>query len=170
MRAEGIQFDKFVVSFVVSSCLENYNNPRSSIYLKRYLKLASVYGLQTNALCQQVLSALTALDDEASVLACQLHIFYLPQYSCKTATLTALFSKLQSYAENSTHLAFGEAHAVGYLAKALLELYALNKVGDQVIAVPNDRFRLLRIQHFNRYAIIVCSVCVHHFLLVFFGS
>ena len=151
MRAEGISIDKFVISFVVSSCLENLNHPQSSTYLKRYLKLASINNLQTNALCQQVLSALTALDDgEASLLACQLHIFYLSHYSCKTETLTLLFDKLQSYAENSTHSAYEGSHALGYLAKALLELYALNKIGDQVITVPNDRYRLLRIQHFNR--------------------
>ena len=150
MRSEGIPFDKYVLSFVVSVCLENYSAPSSSTYLKRYLKLASAQGLLTNALCQQILATLTSIDDEASLFACQLHIFYLSHYSCKTETLTILFNKLQAYAENSRRVLDERSDSVGYLAKALLELYAMNKLGDRILSMPIDRYRLLRIQHFNR--------------------
>lgn len=153
MRNEGLPLNKFVLSSVISTCLQHYSNPLSAKYLRMYLKLASIHNLQSNSLCQKVVSALTALDEEASLLACQLHIFYLEQQSCKTETLTTLFSKVQSYAENTARGSIERQRTAGYLSKALLELYAFNKVGNKILAVPSARHRLLRIQHFNRYGL-----------------
>lgn len=160
MIAEGYGLNSISMSFIVSVCIGDYDvdSTMGVVKLLGYLEIASQRypEIFTFGLCQTVVQRLLARREPE--LACQLHLRYFSDLSCKSETLLDLLVQLQSAAEDLSTLTMKsmleKRISMGRKALSLLGLYCRPLIHQnssrKIIGGANfNREKVVKSAHFN---------------------